>query len=130
MKYQKLIDRIIGIAEDNGWSVTVEYCGNSKSLYFEFAQYTDRGQDFSFSAEMKEGDVRSLIENINSYYESYDPDEEAILWTGPDGHGRNGAPYRLSEIIKDMEDVETMVKELLDAIIDADLENEDWEEEE
>ncbi len=130
MKHQALIDRIIEIAEEHGWSVTVEeHRGNSKSIDLEFAQFTDRGQDFSFSAYMTDGDPRSLIKSIDDYYENYDPDEEAILWAGPDGHGKNGAPYRLSEIIKDMEDVEAMVKELLDALIDADLENEDWEEE-
>ena len=82
----------------------MEECrGNSKSIDFEFAQFTDRGQDFSFSAEMIAGDPRSIIKSVDDYYENYDPDEEAILWVGPDGHGRNGAPYRLSDIVKDME---------------------------
>lgn len=130
MKHQVLIDAIIKIAEDHGWSIDVEECTrwNNKTklveskgdvLEFTFAQYSDAGQDFSFVAEMKDGDVDTLIQSIFDYYEGYDPDEEAILWIGHDGHGRNCAPYRLSDIIKDMEQCEEMMKDLLYAIEEA-----------
>lgn len=88
-------------------------------IEFTFQQYSDAGQDFFFSAELTDGDIETLIENISNYYEGYDPDEEAMLWAGPDGHGRNGAPYRLSDIIKDMEQCEEMVRDLLYAIEEA-----------
>lgn len=110
MKNQKLIDRIAEIAEENGWSVNVEEMKTMNgepltdgSVDLTFSQYTDAGQDFSFTAEMKEGDIYDLIQNISDYYDGYDPDEEAILWVGPDGHGKNGAPHRISDIVKDME---------------------------
>lgn len=130
MKHQKLIATITKIAEDNGWSVEVEEGtrwnnetrqveSKGDVLEFTFAQYSDAGQDFSFMAEMKDGDVDTLIQNISDYYEGYDPDEEAILWIGPDGHGRNGAPYRLTDIINDMEQCERMVRDLLSAIEEA-----------
>lgn len=127
MKHQKLIDAITKIAEDNGWSVDVEEGtrwnnetrqveSRGDVLEFTFGQYTDAGQDFSFTAEMKDGDVYTLVQSISDYYESYDPDEEASLWIGDDGHGKNGAPYRISDIVKDMEQCESMVEELMEAL--------------
>ena len=130
MKHQELIDAITKVAEDNGWSVFVEEVTrwNSETrksesigdvVSFEFRQRSEADQDFSFSVEMTDGDVETLIEKMSDYYEGYDPDEEAMLWAGPDGHGKNGAPYRLSDIIKDMEQCEEMVRDLLYAIEDA-----------
>ncbi len=127
MKHQELIDAITQVAEDNGWGVSVEEATHwnretnkveSKGdvIDFTFSQYSDRGQDFSFSVELKDGDVNTLIENMSDYYESYDPDEEASLWIGPDGHGKNGAPYRITDIVKDMEQCEEMVRNLLYAL--------------
>lgn len=114
MKHQELIDKITAIAESKGWNVTAEE--NGDVVEFTFSQYTDFGQDFSFSAELTDGDIDTLIEEIDNYYESYDPDEEASLWIGPDGHGANGAPYRITDIVKDMEEVDSMVKDLLDTL--------------
>lgn len=130
MKHQELIDAIVKIAEDNGWSVNVEEATHWNSetrkveskgdvIDFTFGKYSDAGQDFSFYVEMTDGDVETLIENISDYYEGYNPDEEAMLWAGPDGHGNNGAPYRLSDIIEDMEQCEEMVRDLLYAIEEA-----------
>ena len=134
MKNQKLIDRIAEIAEENGWSVNVEEMKTMNgepltdgSVDLTFSQYTDAGQDFSFTAEMKEGDIYDLIQNISDYYDGYDPDEEAILWVGPDGHGKNGAPQRISDIVKDMEQCESMIKELLDTLIDTNNKEKLWE---
>lgn len=93
MELEKLINRITDIAEDKGWSVYTE--PKDALVEFEFSQSTDFGQDFSFSASMNDGDIYSLIKDVNDYYEGYDPDEEALLWVGSDGHGKNGAPsYR------------------------------------
>ena len=117
MELEKLINRITDIAEDKGWAVNTET--KDAIVEFEFSQSTDFGQDFSFSASMNDGDIYSLIESVNDYYEGYDPDEEALLWVGPDGHGKNGAPYRLSDIIKDMEQAESMVNELLETLIEV-----------
>lgn len=130
MKHQELIDTITQLAEDKGWGVSVEEAthwnsvtrkveSNGDVLDFTFAKYSDMGQDFSFSVELKDGDVTSLIESMFFYYDNYDPDEEASLWIGSDGHGKNGAPYRITDIVKDMEQCEEMVRDLLYAIEEA-----------
>lgn len=125
MERVELINRIIEIAEDQGFSVRTDE--KVDEVEFTFSQYTDFGQDFSFWATMKDDDIYTLIQEVNDYYEGYDPDEEAILWVGPDGHGKNGAPYRLSDIIKDMEQCEQMVKDLLDALIDTNIKEGLWQ---
>lgn len=123
MKHQKLIDRITEIAEEDGWSVYVEEMEDRGDMIeFTFGKYTDVGQDFSFSVEMKDGDIDSLIEDIDNYYENYDPDEETLLWVGSDGHGKKGAPYHLTDIVKDMEQCETYIGELFDLLDKANKE--------
>ena len=47
---------------------------------------------------MRYADPETLIKSVREYYENYDPDEEAYLWIGDDGHGKNGAPYRISDM--------------------------------
>ena len=39
------------------------------------------------------------------------------LWLDSDGHGKNGAPYRIREVLDDMEVAERMMNDLLDTII-------------
>lgn len=99
--------KFIRIAEKLGWSV-------SKDKYtLELSQYTSYGQDFSFSINRND----DYVKQVYDYYESYDPDEEALLWVDDSGHGKNGAPYRLKDIITDMEEVEAMLVELYDTLI-------------
>lgn len=99
--------KFIQIAERLGWSVT-------KDRYdIELQFYTDYGQDFSFSVNRNE----DYVKQVYGYYDSFDPDEEALLWVDDSGHGKNGAPYRLKDIITDMEEVEKELEKLYDALI-------------
>lgn len=43
-------------------------------------------------------------------------DSEAYLWLDSNGHGKNGAPYRMRDVLDDMEEAEKMIEALLDAI--------------
>ena len=109
------LERIIALASGLGWQVTTQ----KKKRYlveFEFQQYTKMGQDFNFCAVMKGNDINSLIENIEEYYEGFAPDYEAYLWIGTDGHGKNGAPYHIKDIVSDMEEVETMIDKLCERL--------------
>jgi len=121
MDIQDKIDRITECAEAKGWSVHTSKNPKAEIWQFEFSQSTKAGQDFNFSAEMKDGDPDSLIKSVSEYYEGFDPDEEAYLWIGEDGHGRNGAPYHIRDIVADMEDAESMVLDLLAALEETDF---------
>lgn len=105
------IEQIIAIAEQLGWQVKTD-TDKPNLVVFDFQQYTPHGQDFSFSVEMKGNDTDSLLQEVETYYEDFDPDYEAYLWIGTDGHGKNGAPYRIKDIVSDMEQAEAMIEKL------------------
>lgn len=112
MTTKELIQRITDIAEEKGWSVDVEDERQS-NIRFEFQRYTKYGQGFHFNAGMQGEDVDTLIDSVKEYYEGFDPDYEACLWIGDDGHGRNGAPYHIKDIVEDMEDADEKIYVLL-----------------
>jgi len=62
--------------------------------------------------ELSVNSFEELAERIDDWYESYDPDYETYLWLGPDGHGRNGAPYHIRELLDHFEEYEEKLKEL------------------
>lgn len=59
---------------------------------------------------------KGMWSGMKRYYEDFDPDYEAYLWIGDDGHGRNGAPYHIKDIVSDMEETEEQIYELLQAL--------------
>lgn len=109
------IEQITTVAASLGWHVETD-TRESNLVEFEFQQYTPVGQDFSFSVEMKDNDPDNLLSEIDEYYEGFDPDYEAYLWIGADGHGKHGAPYHIKDIVTDMEQAETMIKTLYEAL--------------
>ena len=106
--------KITEIAEILGWSVDFSKPQNGKTDV-NFAKYTSYGQDFNFSVELEDDDMEAFIDNIHEYYENFDVDEEAYIWIGSDGHGKNGAPYHIADIVKDMEEAEVMMADLYEA---------------
>ena len=106
--------KITEIAEILGWSVDLSEPQNGKTDV-NFAKYTSYGQDFNFSVELENDDMEAFIDNIHEYYENFDVDEEAYIWIGSDGHGKNGAPYHIADIVKDMEEAEVMMADLYEA---------------
>ena len=111
-------DKVISIAEERGWTVTIDE-QNGSGVTFTFSKFTLQGQDFSFTADTFDNDPDVLLENIFDYYQGYDPDYEAYLWIGEDGHGRNGAPYHIADIVEDMKAAEDMVYQLHTALSNA-----------
>ena len=106
--------KITEIAEILEWNVDFSEPQNGKTDV-NFAKYTSYGQDFNFSVELEDDDMEAFIDNIHEYYENFDVDEEAYIWIGSDGHGKNGAPYHIADIVKDMEEAEVMMADLYEA---------------
>lgn len=115
MNMQDTIRKVTDIAQESGWSVNVED-KNMSDVLFEFQCHTKYGQDFNFSAGMSDGWTDTLIACIMQYFKDFDPDYEASLWIGDDGHGKCGAPYHIKDIVADMEDAEVRIYELLKAL--------------
>lgn len=121
-KLQTMRDRIIEIAEENGWKVDIE-SNDGDDFSYEFSKYSPADQDFSFETEMKDNNVHTLLNDIEEYYDNYDCSYEAYLWLDNTGHGLNGAPYDMKDVYEDMEACKKMVYELWKL-----LSEEDWEE--
>lgn len=99
------IDKVIELAENLDWNVTVD--GND----VDFQYYTNYGQDCHMNITLAE-DFDKFTDEIYSYYENYDVSEETALWIDESGHGKNGAPYDIEDILNDMKEFESAIHEL------------------
>lgn len=108
---QKLEKLITKIGEKKGWSVNFSENGD-KYIYVCFQRYSPEGQDFNMSIEIVDNDPEFFLQNLTDYYEDFNPDKEALQWCDEEGHGRNGAPKRLKDIIIDFEKIEKKIEEL------------------
>lgn len=95
----------------------MENVPKTRQTIFEFSRFTPAGQDFSFQVSMSSGSLKSLVQEMMEYYEAFDTDTEAYLWLDSSGHGRNGAPYRMRDVLAGMEAAEQMIRELLEALM-------------
>lgn len=91
-EYQEVIDRL---------GANLSYEGNGNFLYSKYSSY---GQDFNLSIPDVKPDMSNFIERFRETAENFDVDYEASLWTDEWGHGKRGAPYRLRDILDDMEE--------------------------
>lgn len=111
-RIEKFVNHITAIAEDDGWSVH-NHSENYDKVDLYLSKYSNADQDFGFYVECETGDADEFINAVEGYYNSYDPYEEAALWIGPDGHGKNGAPDNLKDLIADMEECKGNMKGLI-----------------
>lgn len=116
MYIDDLTDAIVACAEAEDWKVDAGIIYKEQKTEFEFGKFSPAGRDFSFTAVMKCANINSLIEDIDDYFENYDVDYETYIWLDHNGHGKNGAPYRMRAVLEDVEATEKMIEELLDAI--------------
>ena len=109
---RETLDAIVEVAEANGWTVDIEEQSSGK-IELTFYQYSPAGQDFSFYITLdKDDNIRDCAQAVYEYYEAYEPEAEAMLWLDSDGHGKNGAPYHMGDLLEDMEACETMLEDL------------------
>lgn len=109
---QQSISVIEGIANSFGWSTYFSKRHDEENYDVEFETHTDRNQDLIVSIIVPIGfTMIQLATALYHYWQDYDPDREAVLWT-KDGHGVNGAPYELSEVLADMYDAQKMIEHL------------------
>lgn len=92
-----------------GWSIVKE----DENAYF-LSKFSPAGQDFSIS--IVGGSLDDLIDSIEEVYENFDVSEEAYLWLDNTGHGKNGAPYDMRDVLEDMVACEQMILDLYNSI--------------
>lgn len=101
------------LAEDLGWSYDVSDTPNERGeVCVELEKYSPQDQDFIATIWFENENEQDFIDKLRNCWEDYDPDEEAVAWVGDDGHGKNGAPYSLRDVLNDMEDCKSMLREL------------------
>lgn len=59
-----------------------------------------------FTLQCDKDNPESVVEAFQLLYDNYDPDFETSRWIGEDGHGINGAPYHIKNILENMEKIE------------------------
>lgn len=94
------------VAELCGWKV---YIDNTK---FEFEKMIGT-YDFVFAISYEEKSLQSLVIQIESYLKNFDVDYETSIWIGEDGHGKNGAPYHIKDILDEMYSAKEQIATLL-----------------
>lgn len=112
---ETVTNKLVSIAEDLGFSVDVyENNDGEGGIGVTLSKYSPCGQDFSFDIDVDADDTTEDVrQKVVDYYYAYDPDYEAYLWIDPaTGHGKNGAPYNIRDIIDDMEACEDYIGEL------------------
>lgn len=107
---QVSVDEVIGhIAQTLEWKSNFSINAQG-DMDIEFENYTPQWQDLIVNITLPAGfTIDQIAVALYKYYDSYDPDEEASLWIGSDGHGKNGAPYHLKDLLQDMEDAKKMI---------------------
>lgn len=109
--------RVRDYLESQGVSVGGEQT-NGEVRQYEISFASPAGQDCRFTVDVGrdaksewEADV-DFHDSLFSLWRDYDASQEAYLWLGPDGHGKNGAPYDMKDVYDDMVAVERTLEEL------------------
>lgn len=103
------IEELVEKIESLGWSVEKE--GDNE---YRLGKFSPAGQDFSIVAEGEF--IEDFIDSIYKAYDNFDVSEETYLWLDNTGHGTNGAPYHMKDVLEDMEVCEQMILDLYDAL--------------
>lgn len=93
---------IIKIAVKNGWQVTITNSDNG--FFFDFHRRTLGGLPFSFTAELTDGLVGTLVDEIISFVDALDPERYACEWMENKG---DVSPARYLKTIDDMDEMRT-----------------------
>ena len=94
------------------WSYSVSESSNNGETCVELQRSSPQDQDFIVTIWFETGNECDFADKLEEYWRDFNPSEEAMNWVGPDGHGTNGAPYDLQDVINDMVDCKEMLREL------------------
>ena len=99
-------ETIENIAELCGWKVSID------NTTFEFEQMIGT-HDFVFAIQCEENSLQSFVIQLENYLKNFDVDYETSIWIGKDGHGTNGAPYHIKDILDQMYSAKEQIAVLL-----------------
>ena len=106
-------DKYREVCESLDWSVH-EYDDGT----VELEKYSPAGEDFSFTVSSA-----SPVDGIKEYAAEFDIDEHIEMWIEARHNGVRGVPST-RELVKDAEEIESMLKELSEALLETELQRE------
>lgn len=77
---------------------------DDKYYSFDIQKYYD-SYDQIFTLIGKKDEPASVVNALREVHDNFDIDYETYIWIGEDGHGKNSAPYHISDILETMKDV-------------------------
>jgi hypothetical protein len=101
-KYREVCERL-------EWSVYE--CGDGS---IELEKHSPAGEDFSICVG-----VENFVDNVKEYAASFDQEEHIEMWVLA-RHTVSGVPS-IKELVRDAEDIDKMLKELAEALFQAEL---------
>ena len=97
--------------EDMEMSLTI--IDQKDSVDFEIESWTPMGGDKIMDLVMdNDFTPKDFMSELSSYIDNFDVDYETYIWLDDNGHGKNGAPYEMADLLKDNEDYLEMLKDL------------------
>jgi len=79
-----------------------------RDTYTEIGYYTNHSGEEILEIPFDD----DLKQYLTDYYERYDVSEETYLWLDNTGHGKNGAPYDMADVLADKQEWESKLKDL------------------
>ena len=113
---ERIKEEITEIAESLNFNITIS---EDEDVNISFAKTSSYGQDFNFEISVdKDASMIEIWKGLQSYQNNVDVSAEAYLWLDESGHGKNGAPFEMIDVYKDMEECKGFVTELADKVFD------------
>lgn len=113
---ERIKKEITEIAESLNFNITIS---EDVDVNISFAKTSSYGQDFNFEISVdKDASMIEIWKGLQSYQNNFDVSAEAYLWLDESGHGKNGAPFEMIDVYKDMEECKGFVTELADNVFD------------
>lgn len=115
---------LLGKAEelDWWWKAWIEENQNNRT-YVEIGQYSPAGEDFSMTIDFDaENQCESFLDNLEEYYNDFDPDEHAEEWVEARRNRVRAVPA-ISVLVEDSAAIDAMIWDLFKNLQDAEVED-------
>ena len=107
------MNEFLKYAEEMNWSYCQSESPSEGQTCVELETNSPQDQDFIVTIWFETDNESDFANKLEEYWRGFNPSEEAVNWIGHDGHGTNGAPHDLQDILNDMVDCKEMLRELV-----------------
>lgn len=104
---RKTIKRIVNFNYQNYWNVHY----NSDYKYICFENYADT-KNIIFETVFIS--FKKLLKELKSYIDNFDVSYETYIWLDKFGHGTNGSPYEMEDVLNNTKEELSMYKTLFE----------------